>query len=309
MAPPAKRSPSPNCVGDTEILVYAHHVLVAAASRLGDYDDALTLALANLARCGPDVSAERTLTAYHSVAIALIDLGRYAEVPAFAEPAVELARRSGLGGSQGPILVSDWMLSLTVLGRWTEAEAIVTEFDDLLDHPSEHAARAVSWGTALILQGRLEEARPLIEQARAEFGPTRVVRRSRHPCRRHRDVRHRRRARRRCGGACRRDARTGPRSPPRRRAPRRRGITAVADRILPGSIGLDDGAAERARATATRWIEWLDSVQRERWRPPGLEERLKRERALAQTRTTGRSVRPSTMGTVGRRLGGARLPS
>ncbi len=59
-------------VGDPEILVYAHHALVCAAARLGDYDDALTLALANLARCGPDISAERTLTAYHSVAIALI---------------------------------------------------------------------------------------------------------------------------------------------------------------------------------------------------------------------------------------------
>ena len=68
------------------------------------------------------------------------------------------------------------------------------------------------------------------------------------------------------------------------------GVTAVADRALAGSIGLDDGAAERARATATRWIEWLDSVQRERWRPPGLEERLKRERALAQLgRLEGRS--------------------
>ena len=80
------------------------------------------------------------------MAVALIDLDRYAEVPAFAEPAVELARRSGLGGSQGPILVSDWLLSLTVLGRWTEAEAVVTEFDDLLDHPSERATTRWSAG-------------------------------------------------------------------------------------------------------------------------------------------------------------------
>lgn len=267
-------------VDDPEILVYAHHSVIWAMSRLGDFDDALTHALANLARCGPDVSTERTLTAYHRVAVALFDLGRYAEVPAIAEPAVELARRSGLGGRRGAVLVSHWVWSLAVLGRWTEAEAVATEFDDLLDHPSGRADRAVTWGTVLIRQGRFEEARPLIEQARAEL-------------RRHvwlDDL----------AGIVAAivlfDSAEGRGADAEalvdemlERGPGHHygdvhlvdvGITALADGALGESIGRHDGAAERARATATRWIEWLDST-REGWRP-GLEKRLLRERALAQ---------------------------
>ena len=205
MAPAREAVAVAECVGDTETLVYAHHVLVSATSRLGDYGDARTLALANLARCGPDVSAERTLTAYHSLAVALIDLGRQAEVPALVEPAVALARRSGLGDAQGAILTSDWLRSLTALGRWTEAGAVVTECGDPLDYPLEPGG--LRGGGALVHPpGAIRGGSPAGRTGACRIGPTLVVGRSRLTCRRHRHVRHRRRARLRCRGACQRDA-------------------------------------------------------------------------------------------------------
>ena len=64
-------------------------------------------------------------------------------------------------------MAEQWVESLVLLGRWSEAERLVGELADLLDHPTQEGELAGIWGVALIRQGRLDEARPLIEHARA----------------------------------------------------------------------------------------------------------------------------------------------
>jgi DNA-binding CsgD family transcriptional regulator len=268
-------------VGDPEVLVYAHNALAAAIGMGDDAEGALAHSLANLARIGPDISAERALTAYNGVAVGLMNLGRYAEVPVVAERGVELARRSGLGGSRGAWMAWYWVQSLWILGRWAEAEAVVAELDDLLDHPSERGQLATGWGPALILQGRLEEARPLIEQARVEM--------SRHAWTEDRALL--------IAAVVMFDTAEGQGTEAEALVnetfERDTGslydqghvvavtISALADWALAGSTGRHDGAVERAHATATRWIERLGPIERA-GRRPTLEQRLQHERALAQ---------------------------
>ena len=109
---------------------------MAALGAAGDAEGALAVALANLTRCGPGVSPERTIAVYNTVTGALTDLARYAEIPAYAERAVELARTTGLGGPRAGWIAERWVESLVLLGRWSEAEQLVSELADLLDHPS-----------------------------------------------------------------------------------------------------------------------------------------------------------------------------
>ena len=163
-------------VGDPDMVVKAYDTLVAALGAAGDAEGALDIALANLTRCGPGVSPERTIGVYNAVTGAMTDVARYAEIPAHAERAVELARTTGLGGPRAGWIADRWVESLVLLGRWSEAEQLVSELADLLDHPSAEGDLAGPGGVALIRQGRLDEARPLIEQARAALARAKLVR-------------------------------------------------------------------------------------------------------------------------------------
>ena len=155
-------------VGDPEVLVVSHDALVKALSRTGDKEGALAASLANLERCASGLSPERALMAYNAVVFSLIGLGRNAEIPSYAERGVALARGTGLGGPRGAWIAQYWIESLVVLGHWAEAERVVGEAADLLDHPTLPRGRlAATWGVALIRQGRLDEAAPLFDQARA----------------------------------------------------------------------------------------------------------------------------------------------
>ena len=129
-------------VGDPNMVVKAYDTLAAALGAAGDAEGALDIALANLTRCGPDVSPERTIAVYNAVTAAMTDVARYAEIPAHAERAVELARTTGLGGPRAEWIAERWVESLVLLGRWSEAEQLVSELADLLDHPSAEAELA-----------------------------------------------------------------------------------------------------------------------------------------------------------------------
>ena len=93
-------------------------------------------------------------------------LGRYAEIIPVAQRGVELARTSGLGGPRGEWMASYWLICLAALGRWREAEELAVGLRDLTDGTTEDLSLA-SVAVILIRQGRLDEARPVVERLRS----------------------------------------------------------------------------------------------------------------------------------------------
>ena len=192
-----------DAVADREMQVYSRVALVEMFMLAGRPGDGLLAAEAAVVLCDRDVSPERTLVAYEGLLIALAGRRRE-EVGGIAERGVLLARDTGLGGIWGAWLAEKWVFSLVWLGRWNEAERVVEEQRDVLDHPAEPGQLACSWGVTLLRQRRLDEARPVIDDARAfsrfrvtgrdERPPDRSRRRARYPrppLRRGRSVGHR----------------------------------------------------------------------------------------------------------------------
>ena len=266
--------------GDPEVLVYAHYAL-GAAFGLTDPERELAHGLANLARCGPDVSPELTVTVYSGIVMALATLARHGDVLTYAERGIEFARRSGLGGHRTSWLAAWSVESLVAQGRWSEAEHTVAELADLLEVPMEEGCLAQSWGMALTRQGRLDEARPMIDHARAvvasgvwAYTTARMV-----------------------GAIAEFDAADGrcddavslvdehidqtPRHPDGDASLVAAGVAALADYVRAGGSRHRHGVAERADAMATRWLALIESNERGGWRP-GPEQRLHRDHADAQ---------------------------
>ena len=155
-------------VADPDVLVYARIALGAALGLMGDPEQALAYVEETLALCGPDVSPERVLTALNGVIHALGGLCRPSEIVALAERGVGIARQTGLGGPRGAWLAVSWLAALVDLGRWEDAEGVLSpRFGNWLREPSTQVELVWSWGVALIRQGRLDEARPLVERARS----------------------------------------------------------------------------------------------------------------------------------------------
>ena len=152
--------------GDRDALVYARYALAGALSMAGDFERQLSSARETLALCEAGVSAERLLMAYTGMTDALESFCRPAEIVEFAERGVEIARQTGLGGPRGTWLAHSWLGALTDLGRWDEAERTLAELQDMVGAPPEQAQLAYTWGLVLMRQGRLDEARPLVEYAR-----------------------------------------------------------------------------------------------------------------------------------------------
>jgi DNA-binding CsgD family transcriptional regulator/tetratricopeptide (TPR) repeat protein len=265
-------------VGDPDMVVKAYDTLAAAVGAAGDAQGALDIALANLSRCGPGVSPERTIGVYNAVTGAMTDAAQYAEIPAHAERAVELARTTGLGGPRARWIAERWVESLVLLGRWSEAEQLVSELADLLDHPSAEGELAGSLGVALVRQARLDEARPLIEQARAALSrgnwfesvawwAAAVVTFDA--------------AEGRYG-----DAEALVNEVIDRDQPSLDGnsylvataTTAMADRA---PARRHDVTNRQVIATATRWIKWMEAVEHD-GRRPTVEQRLYRDHAMAE---------------------------
>ena len=255
-------------VGDANMVVKAYDVLAAALGVAGDLEGALEIAVANLSRCGPGLSPERTIAVYNALIGAMVDLAHYSEIPSVAERAVELARRTGLGGPRAEWIAENWVRSLVLLGRWVEAEQLVGELADLLDHPSAEAELATSWGIALIRQDRLDEARPLIEQARAAltranwfdcvwFAVAVVTFDA---------------AEGRLDAAEALVDEVVDRDEP--------SVDACSYLVAAAIAALTDRTSARHVAPATRWIEWMEAV--EHGRHPTVEQQLHREHAMAE---------------------------
>jgi DNA-binding NarL/FixJ family response regulator len=155
-----------NALDDHDAMVLAHNELVTAMDYNGDYEGALDVALANLARCDRSTSTERTIASYSRVIQELFALDRLAEVPRYTERAVNLARETGLAGPRGAWMALLWIESLVTLGHWSEAEDLVEQLADLTNHPTQQGELGLLWGVVLIRQGRLDEASPLIEETR-----------------------------------------------------------------------------------------------------------------------------------------------
>ena len=155
-------------VDEPEALIRAHYALWQTAHESGQHQRALDIARANVARCGAATATDVTLLALTSLRHSLAWMGREAETIPLVQRGVELSRATGLGGPRASWMATFWLESLTRLGRWAEAERLAVELSDELWDPGF----PVILGTTLIRQGRLAEARPLIEQARARWEQT-----------------------------------------------------------------------------------------------------------------------------------------
>ena len=152
-------------VGDPDALVCARNA-VGAALTLVDPEEALAYAQATLVLCGPDVSPERVLTAYNANTDRY-RCCRYVEAAAVAERGSR-SRATGLGGPRGGWLACHWIRTLVTLGQWEKAEQIAAEIEHLIELPSDQVQVAGAAGARCSMrQGRLDEARPFVDQLRA----------------------------------------------------------------------------------------------------------------------------------------------
>ena len=154
-------------VGDPATLVSARQALSGALELNGELEAALASSRATVDMCGADVSPESALIAFNGLCMALFGLGRFAEIPAVCERAIQLARRTGLAGPRGGWLALQWVAALVALGRWEEAERTLEEHGDLYD--ADPDLLACYWSQALLRQGRVDEARPAVERVRASL--------------------------------------------------------------------------------------------------------------------------------------------
>jgi DNA-binding CsgD family transcriptional regulator/tetratricopeptide (TPR) repeat protein len=154
-------------VGDPAAIVRAHNALVLLYSANQQPEQALAVARANLDRCEMAVPPDVVLAAHNAFVGCLMDDSRWADVAAAAAVGVRVAREVGLPGPVASWLAFDWIDALGLLGRWREAEVLLPEIIDLFDGPSIQGYLGQCWGTVLVRQGRLEEARPLIDETRS----------------------------------------------------------------------------------------------------------------------------------------------
>ena len=153
-------------LADPDAIVLARYAM-GAAPAIDDstHESGVEFARATLAMCDQDVSPDRTLLAYNGLANSLAEAGRCAELVDVAAAGVALVRSSGLGGPLGTSMASFWLGSLVTLGRWTEAEALRGELDDLFVHAERDPFLCME--KALIRQGRLDEVCQTMEHVRA----------------------------------------------------------------------------------------------------------------------------------------------
>ena len=155
-------------VGDSDMVVKAYDTLAVAMGAAGDAQGAL-----DVARRQPDSMWSRRLPRTHDRRVQRGErrLDRCRPMGRHPGP-LRTRRRAGSNDRTrwSPCRLGRRSLgrvSRSCSGRWSEAEQLVGELADLLDQPSVDDELAGSWGVALIRQGRLDEARPLIEKARA----------------------------------------------------------------------------------------------------------------------------------------------
>jgi DNA-binding CsgD family transcriptional regulator/tetratricopeptide (TPR) repeat protein len=153
-------------VGDPAVIVRAHNALAFAHSTNQQSDQALAVARANVERSQPTVPPELVLAAHNTLVSCYQDASRWADVAVAAEAAIRFARGVGLGAPLGSSIAFSWLDALALLGRWSEAEALLPEIIDLFESPSIKGYLGQAWGIPLVRQGRIDEARPLIDETR-----------------------------------------------------------------------------------------------------------------------------------------------
>ncbi len=154
-------------IGDLTMTVRANIALANALTSNGDPDEALAVARANVERCTSEVPPDLVVATHESLVSCYQNTSRWDAVAAAAEAGVAFARSAGLAGPLGSSLALSWLGALGLLGRWLEAEALLPEITDLLSHSPMQGYLGQMWGIPLVRQGRVDEARPLIDQTRA----------------------------------------------------------------------------------------------------------------------------------------------
>ena len=192
-------------VGDPDMVVNAYDTSGNGVGAAGD-TRRTRVALANLARCGPGVSPERTHHRVQRVNRRLDRSRPIAEIPALAEPPWSWPARSGLGGPRA-------------VGRRTLGRVPRRAREMARGRSSSSASSPISSTTrqtranSPVLGRRPDPPRPPRRGPPADrtgacrVGRGQVVRESRLACGSHRHLRRRRRPPRRCRGARRRGAR------------------------------------------------------------------------------------------------------
>lgn len=133
------------------------HVLITiGTNRCARYDlgglDVIRQALLSATDCGFTLEAGR---AFDELAFNLIRLGRYSEVVAFENEALDFCAATGLQRFYGVEIELSVVRALDRLGRWADAGARVARLSDQFgDLGLEHFTLAGSWGLILVRQGR-----------------------------------------------------------------------------------------------------------------------------------------------------------
>ena len=125
------------------------------------------MARANVDRCTPDVPDDLVLASHNALVGCYQNASQWADVAAAAEVGVRFARGVGLAAPFGSSLAFSWLDALGLLGRWRDAETLLPEIIDLFDSSPMEGYLGQAWGMILVRQGRLDEARPLIDKTRA----------------------------------------------------------------------------------------------------------------------------------------------
>lgn len=152
---------------DVEALITARYAVgaSAAATEEEDLQKLVRYQFETVALCDETVSPERRLFAYNGLTNALVRVSRLPELVDVAAAGVALVRRTGLGGPLATAMAEYWVGSLVSLGRWDEAERVYDDVREILAETDERDPlhhMEMAW----IRQGRLDDARPTVEQIR-----------------------------------------------------------------------------------------------------------------------------------------------
>ena len=158
--------------GAKEVEAHALITLGGASTYFGRGEDGLTFHREGL-RLALDIGAPMTaMIGYVNLSDVLEFLGRHEEAAETASEGLDLARQAGLIRSEGVYLIMNQAEPLLRLGRWAEAERVLTQ--GLAVMPEGVFAGGLElWRAELAaMRGRLDEAATALRGARRALGDT-----------------------------------------------------------------------------------------------------------------------------------------
>lgn len=150
-------------VADPEATVAAEMAMSGVSWLLGDAGE-LAHARAAVEHCCGEVTTETAVVAHSTLASALLATGRLDDAVEVLRSGADLSQRHGLSAGPGGWVTGILMHVLMDLGRWHEADQVADEHRTLLGGDIDRGAPVRA--RLRVRQGRLDEARPLVDRMR-----------------------------------------------------------------------------------------------------------------------------------------------